>query len=91
MLKRTFFVAKNVKNLQNINLVTIEQVFAAIDGILTVKLVGTRTKIKVLFLNMQKLQPKMCILTTVYITASENPSVLMFFKIFFADVVFPPK
>ena len=91
MLKRTFFVAKNVTNLQNINLVTIEQVFTAINGILTLKLVGTHTKIKVLFLNMQKLQPKMCILTTVHVIAPEDPSVLMFFKNFFADVVFPPK
>ena len=61
MLKRTFF-AKNVKNLQNINIGTIKQIFTAINGILVVKLVRMDTEIKVLSLKMQKLQPKMFIL-----------------------------
>ena len=52
VLKRTFF-AKNanighVKNLQNINIGTIKQVFTAINGILILKLVGMGTETKVL-------------------------------------------
>ena len=51
------FFAKNVKNLRNINLGTIKQVFTAINGILIVKLVRIDIKIKVLSLKVQQLQP----------------------------------
>ena len=90
MLKLTFF-AKNVKTLQNITLGTVKQVFTAIHYILIVKLVEVDTKIKVLSLKTQKLQPKMAILTSVYVTAPEDPLGIIFFKFFFADVVFSPK
>ena len=42
------FFAKNVKNVQNINLCTVKQVFVAINGLLLVQLMGIDTKIKVL-------------------------------------------
>ena len=69
MLKRTF-CAKNVKNLQNINIGTIKQVFTAINGILVVKLVGIDTEIKVVSLKMQKLHTKMFIFTMIHVIAT---------------------
>ena len=78
--KTHIFFAKNVKNLHNINLYTIKQVFIAINDILLVKLVGIDTKIKVLSLKMQKLQPRMFILTTVHAIAPKNPLGNNFFQ-----------
>ena len=85
------FFAQNVKNLQNINLDTIKQVFTAINGIRIVKLEGIDTKIKLLSLKMQKLQPKMFILATVHAIAPRDLLGINFFENFFADVVFSPK
>ena len=59
-----------MKNLQNINIGTIKQVFTAINGILVVKLVGKDTEIKVVSLKMQKLQPKMFILKMIHAIAT---------------------
>ena len=53
-----------------------KQVFTAINGILTVKLERIDTKIKVLPLKMQKLQPKMFILTAVHVIALADPLAL---------------
>ena len=72
-----------MKALQNITLGTVKQVFTAIHGILIVKLVGIDTKIKVLSLKMQKLQPKMVILIAVHVIAPEDPLGINFFQIFF--------
>ena len=71
--KTHIFFAKNVKNLRNIKLGTIKQVFTAINGILIVKLVRIDSKIKVLSLKMQQLQPKKFILTTVHVIATDDP------------------
>ena len=57
------------ENLQNINIGTIKQVFTAINGIFVVKFVEIDTEIKVLSLKMQKLQPKMFILTMIHVIA----------------------
>ena len=40
---------------------------------------------------MQKLKPKMFVLTTVHVIAQKDPLGINFFRKFFADVVFPPK
>ena len=50
-----------------------KQVFTATNGILIVKLVGIDTKIQVLPLKMQKLQPKMFILTAIHVIVQEDP------------------
>ena len=71
-----------MKTLQNITLGTVKQVLTAIHGILIVKLVEIDTKIKVLSLKMQRLLPKILILTSVYVIAPEDPLGINFFKIF---------
>ena len=40
---------------------------------------------------MQKLQPKMFILTAIHVIVQEDPLGINFFKSYFADVVFSPK
>ena len=76
--KMQIFFAKNRKYLQNIKLDTRKQVFTAINGILIVKLE------RILPLKMQKLQPKMFILTAVHVIALENsPSINFLQKFFF--------
>ena len=75
--KMQIFFAKNGKYLQNIKSDTMTQAFTAIYGIFIVKLE------RILPLKMQKLQPKMFILTAVLVIALEDPLSINFLHKFF--------